>query len=71
MNGYTVVFDRQQLRLGFAVTTCDLRDNTRESHDQPMIIEPHPRRNCSASGDPYVPCDPSVSGDYSVSCDVM
>ena len=42
MNGYNVVFDRQNMRLGFAVTSCELRDNT-ESHDQPNITTPQPR----------------------------
>lgn len=41
MNGYTVVFDRANMRLGFAVTTCELRDNT--LRDQPMITDPEPR----------------------------
>ena len=44
MNGYNVVFDRQNMRLGFAVTSCEFRDNT-ELHDQPKIIDPQPRGN--------------------------
>ena len=44
MNGYNVVFDRQNMRLGFAVTSCELRDIT-ESHDQPKITDPQPRGN--------------------------
>ena len=43
MNGYTIVFDRQHMRLGFAVTTCDLRDNQTGLHDLPMITDPEPR----------------------------
>ena len=42
MNGYNVVFDRHNMRLGFAVTSCGLRDNT-GSHDQPKITDPQPR----------------------------
>ena len=41
MNGYNVVFDRHNMRLGFAVTSCDLRGNT-GSHDQPKITDPQP-----------------------------
>jgi len=43
MNGYTIVFDREHMRLGFAITTCDLRDNDYNSHDVPMITDPRPR----------------------------
>ena len=57
MNGYDVVFDRQNMRLGFAVTSCELRDNT-ESHDQPKIIDPQPRGNYLVSCDPCASCDP-------------
>ena len=52
MNGYNVVFDRQNMRVGFAVTSCELRDNI-ESHDQPNITDPQPRGNCLVSCDPY------------------
>ena len=40
MNGYNVVFDHHNMRLGFAVTSCDLHDN---SYDQPNITDPQPR----------------------------
>ena len=43
MNGYTVVFDRHDMRVGFAVTDCELRDNTKGTHNQPKIIMPHLR----------------------------
>ena len=42
MNGYNVVFDHPNMRLGFGTTTCELRDHT-ESWDQPIITNPQPR----------------------------
>lgn len=40
MSGYTVIFDREKMRVGFALSSCDLPDNR---HDLPRISNPEPK----------------------------
>ena len=42
LTGYDVIYDRKNLRIGFAPTTCELRDN-RPSSSQPELIGPEMR----------------------------
>ena len=64
MNGYTVLFDRHNMRLGFAVTTCELRDNTVGSHNQPSIIGPQTRGNYLYHVILVISCDPCYIMSY-------
>lgn len=43
LTGYDVVYDRENLRIGFAPTTCDLRDTREGSSSQPQLVGPEMR----------------------------
>ena len=43
LTGYDVVFDRENLRIGFAPTTCDLRDTREGTSSQPQLVGPEMR----------------------------
>jgi len=38
LKGYTVMYDNNEMKLGFAATNCELKDMC--MHDQPGIINP-------------------------------